>query len=204
MRRSIAWLYVAIAAGPLALAGPAAQGRPPGVPDETPGAEKKADAKAFPRTGGVYRSKRRTENVGSENRDVYDYLAFTGDGEAYFIEGNFHVAVQPTMYHLIQPSPDLPGANEVLQVDVKDQPAYILKWISDPEQKMFALHDRCEVKGGSFTFAVESPGGLGGPAQAKAFKGQAAGSGLKVIETSTTGGRTRTEERTYEFEPVEK
>lgn len=174
--------------------------------ERQPGAQGKAlakdeNAQAFPRLDGVYRIKRRTQNIGTENRDIYDYIAFTKGEDVYTIKGDFNVA---TKYGLEQPSEEFPGSTEVLPVDLKDQPAYILKWVSDSTKTRPAPRGNYKVKDGTVTFTLKEFGGPGIPVVTVSYKGQFVGQSLKLVSTWTVDGQPRKAERHYEFEPVNK
>jgi hypothetical protein len=166
---------------------------------------KKGDEQAFPRLDGVYRFTRRTTNVGSENRDVYNYIVFSKRGVAFTIKGDYSPLgtkdFSSSDYYLEQPSGD-PGEFHALNVPLKDQPAFILKWIADPEEKQ-PLSAKYEVTDGAVSFTIKNPGSAFAPAFTISYKGRATDKGIKITETSTEfDGEAKTVDRVYEFVAV--
>jgi hypothetical protein len=195
MKRSVLWPVIVFVAavspfGPRFLP---AGGRAAGAAED-------GQKAAFPRLDGVYRIARRTTLVGQENRVVYDYVVFTKKGVAYTIKGAYGLPAKEGDYYLEQPTGE-PGCFHALSVPLKDQPAFIMRWLADPKEKQ-PLGSKYQVKQGLVSFDIRNPGSPFERAYTISYRGLATERGIKMVETSTANRRAKPAERVYEFEPA--
>lgn len=154
-------------------------------------------AAGFPRTDGVYRFARRTTLIGFANPEIYDYVAFTPGGDAYFIVGHYDAR---DSFGLVQPDEKLPGAFSVHTAALRDQTAYIKKWVSGVLADKPGRSGKYTVKDGavSFTVALSETGGQ--PLEPLLFHGRAAGDAIKFDSTWLRRRMARETGQAFQFE----
>lgn len=87
-------------------------------------------------------------------------------------------------------------------VPLDDQPAFILKWVADPQEKQ-PFNGKYEVTDGVIRFTIKRPADIRTPAVTSSYQGQAAGSRLILVESWTAGDRMGTNQFIYEFKNID-
>lgn len=106
------------------------------------------------RTDGVYRCPRIDVNpIDSTATRVFDYLVFTKDGMAYFLQGDYHSA---TGYTLLTPSREIRGGLRIHETEsIESQPAFIIDWLNGKKEKP-SSGGRFSNRNGRFQFSYGS------------------------------------------------
>jgi len=114
--------------------------------------------RSFPRTDGVYCVAKTVFRFGRESPRIYDYFVFRENGVVYKVKGGYTpLRDGKGEYHLERPYKKFAGQFIPVPLKIHEQPAFILKWISDKKMET-PFNAKYQVNGQVVSFTITRVG----------------------------------------------